>query len=141
MGKEQLLEEKETFEYNKKFAERVKEIEKINNLLKNIAEKVYCENIEIFIEIKDAQGKFFTEKNIFNNYESYSKYLNNILSNIINIQTKYYKDKKKQLQYKANSCPDFFCGLRGSKIDRRAYIKLVSFFNRKSSNGANKFIM
>lgn len=94
MGKEQLLEEKEAFEYNKKFAERVKEIEKINNLLKNIAEKGYSENIEIFIEIKDAQGKFFTEKNIFNNYETWSKYLNNILSNIINIQTKYYKDKK-----------------------------------------------
>ena len=70
MGKEQLLEEKEAFEYNKKFAERVKEIEKINNLLKNIAEKGYSENIEIFIEIKDAQGKFFTEKNIFNNYET-----------------------------------------------------------------------
>ena len=51
MGKEQLLEEKEAFEYNKKFAERVKEIEKINNLLKNIAEKGYSENIKILSSI------------------------------------------------------------------------------------------
>ena len=97
LGNEQSKEEKEIFEYNKIFAERVNEIEKINILLKNIAEKGYTENIKIFIEIKDAQAKFSTEKDKFNDYESCSKYLNNILSKTIKIQIDYYKEEKKQL--------------------------------------------
>ena len=97
LGNEQSKEEKETFEYNKIFAERVNEIEKINNLLKNLAEKGYTENIEIYIEIKDAQAKFRTQKDKFNDYESCSKYLNNILSKTIQIQIDYYKDETKQL--------------------------------------------
>ena len=41
-----------------------------HQLLTKLGEKGYSENIEIFIEIKDAQGKFFTENETFKNYES-----------------------------------------------------------------------
>ena len=97
LGNERSKEEKEIFEFNKKFAERVNEIEKINNILKNLAEKGYTENIEIFIEIKDSQAKFSTQNEKFNDYEACSKYLNNILSKTIEIQTNYYNDEQKYL--------------------------------------------
>ena len=72
LGNEKSKEEKEIFEIIKILEERVNEIEKINSL-----------NNEIFIEIKDTKAKFSFQKDKFNGYESYIKYLNNIFSKVI----------------------------------------------------------
>ena len=93
-------EEKEAFEFNKKFRERVNEIVKINSLLKEIVEKGYNEDIEIFIEIKDGESKFIlyqSKKNKKQNlydYESCKKYISIILSNITEHQINYYKKER-----------------------------------------------
>ena len=97
LGDENAKEEKETYELNKDFAERVNEIEKINDLLKKIAEKGYCENIEILVEIKEAKPLFYYLNEInFKNYEECSIFLNNILTKTTETQIKYYKNEKTQ---------------------------------------------
>ena len=97
LGKDNSKEEKATFEINKKFAEKVNEIEKINGILKKIAEKGYSENIRIFVDIKNSNTKYCTENKKFNDYEECSQYFNKILTEITDIQIKYYKNKETQL--------------------------------------------
>ena len=90
-------EEQETIEINKKFAERVNEIEKINKILNKIAEKGYSEKILISVVIKDAQSVFSTEEKKFKDYEECIKYLNNIFTKTIENQIKYYKNPETEL--------------------------------------------
>ena len=101
LGNDKSKEEKEIFESNQQFAEIVNEIDKINTLLKNIAEKGYSENIKIFIEVKDAQSRFSREKEIGQDYfkdsEACKEFLKNILSSTTENQINYYKDENTQL--------------------------------------------
>ena len=97
LGDEKSKEEKEIHELNKKFAERVNEIEKINDLLKKIAEKGYCENIKISVDIKDTNPVFYSSEYNFKDYEECSKYLNTILIKTTETQINYYKNEKTQL--------------------------------------------
>ena len=102
LGNEKLKEEQETFELNKKFAERINEIEKINGLLKKIAEKGYSENIKIFVDILDKKANFYSmnpnqEQINFKDYEDCNKYLNNILSKTTGTQISFYKNERTQL--------------------------------------------
>ena len=97
LGDEKAKEEKETHESNKKFAERVNEIEKINGLLKKIAEKGYSEIIKISIDIQETKPTFYNENMNFKDYEDCSKYLNNILFKTNETQINYYKNEKTQL--------------------------------------------
>ena len=101
LGNEKSKEEKQIHEFNKKFAERVNEIEKINELLKKIGEKGYSEDIKISINIKDGAPVFCYEENRnfknFKDYEDCISYLNNILIKTIDTQLKYYKKKETEL--------------------------------------------
>ena len=97
LGKDKSIEEEQTFRLNKEFAERINEIEKINIMLKKIAKKGYSENISIFIEIRNSIPKYFTDNKIFNGYEECSKYFNDILKDIDEIQGNYYRNERSQL--------------------------------------------
>ena len=97
LGNENSKEEKETFELNKKFAERINEIEKINGLLKKIAEKGYSENITISVDIIDKKAIYYNDQNEFKDYEDCNKFLNNILVKTTETQINYYKNEKTQL--------------------------------------------
>jgi len=96
LGDEKSKEEKEIFKVNKNFAERVNELEKINGLLKKIAEKGYSENIRIEVIIVKSNPKFVSDIE-FKDYEDCSKYLNKILSKVTETQIKYYKNNETQL--------------------------------------------
>ena len=54
-------EEKESFEFNKIFVERINEIETINDLLKKIVEKGYSENITISVDIVEKNSIYYNE--------------------------------------------------------------------------------
>ena len=97
LGKDNSKEEQQIFEFNKKFAERINEIEKINGILKKIAEKGYSENISIYIDINDSNPKFYGDYNKFKDYEECNKHFNKILSDITETQNNYYKNEKTQL--------------------------------------------
>ena len=97
LGNEKSKEEKETFELNKKFAERINQIEKINDLLKKIAEKGYSENIKITVDIEDTKAIFYTDNTKFKDYEDCSNYLNNILIKTTETQIDYYKNEETHL--------------------------------------------
>ena len=86
--------EKEIFELNQKFSERVNEISKINLILNKIAMKGYSEDIEITIKISNSNASYSHELRNFNNYEECIQYLNNILSETIKIQNIFYKNNK-----------------------------------------------
>ena len=97
LGDEKSDKEKEIYELNKKFAEKVNEIEKLFDLLKKIAEKGYCENIKISLDIKEGKPAFYSEEMHFENFDKCRKYLSNILSKTIETQNNYYKNKNTQL--------------------------------------------
>ena len=97
LGDEKSKEEKVIHELNKKFAERVNEIEKLFDLLKKIAEKGYCEDIQILVDIKEGKPSFYSEEMNFENFEECRKYLSNILTKTIETQKNYYKNKDTQL--------------------------------------------
>ena len=86
-------EEKKIFALYRLFSERVSELEKINQLLKNLGEKGYSEDIKIVIDIKENNPSFSIENNKVENYEECSKYLADLYSRINEIQTKYYKNE------------------------------------------------
>ena len=60
LGDEEGKVEKEIFEVNKKFVERINVIEKNNCLLKKIEEKSYRENITISVDIVDKNAIILT---------------------------------------------------------------------------------
>ena len=60
LGDEEGKVEKEIFEVNKKFVERINLIEKNNCLLKKIEEKSYRENITISVDIVDKNAIILT---------------------------------------------------------------------------------
>ena len=97
LGEEKSKEEKEIFQFNKSFAERVNEIEKINQLLTKLGEKGYSENLKISINIQDSNAIFKMNEQQLDNYEDCSQNLINILSKTIETQTNYYKDKRTEL--------------------------------------------
>ena len=97
LGKGNSKEEQQIFELNKKFAERVNEIEKIDGILKKIAEKGYSENINIFIDIHNLEPNFSSDFNKFKEYEDCNKHFNKILSDITETQNNYYKKEETQL--------------------------------------------
>ena len=97
LGEDKSKEEKEIFKLNRNFAERVNEIEKINGLLKKIAEKGYSENIEIEVIIEKSNPIFASSNKKFVDYEDCSKYLNKILTEVTETQIKYYKNNETQL--------------------------------------------
>ena len=94
LGEEKLKEEKEIFELNQKFSERVNEISKINLILNKIAMKGYSEDIEIMIKIIDCNASYSHELRNFSNYEECNQYLNNILTETIKTQNYFYKNNK-----------------------------------------------
>ena len=96
LGEDKSKEEKEIFKLNRNFAERVNEIEKINGLLKKIAEKGYSENIEIEVIIEKS-NPIFASNIKFDDYEHCSKYLNKILTKVTETQINYYKNNETQL--------------------------------------------
>ena len=74
--------------------ERIKEIEKINHLLKIIGEKGFTENIKIIINIESGNTLYrFNEMN-FENFDSPNQYLNDFYNRIIEIQTEYYMNEE-----------------------------------------------
>ena len=87
-------EEKKIFTLYRLFSERVSELEKINQLLKNLGEKGHSEDIKIVIDIKDNNPSFSIENKKVENYEECSKYLADLYSRINEIQTKYYKNEE-----------------------------------------------
>ena len=87
-------EEKKIFTLYRLFSERVSELEKINQLLKNLGEKGYSEDIKIVIHIKDNNPSFSIENKKVENYEECSKYLTDLYSRINAVQTKYYKNEE-----------------------------------------------
>ena len=97
LGKEKSKEEDETFRLNKEFAERINEIEKINIILKKIAEKGYSEDINIYVDILNSNPKYSTDINKFNGYEECNKHFNDILKEINKIQGDYYIKEETQL--------------------------------------------
>ena len=88
----------ETFEYNKKFIENIKEIISIFNLLDEIGKKGYHEEISISIRIKNNQPSY-NLNGIFNKekYEKCKIILNDILNNMKNSQIHAYKSNDTQL--------------------------------------------
>ena len=89
--------EKEINELKKKFEERVNEIEILFDLLKKIAEKGYCEDVKITVEIKEGKPSFFSKEINFKNFDECREYLNILLFNTTTSQIKYYKNKNTQL--------------------------------------------
>ena len=87
-------EEKKIFTLYRLFSERVSELEKINQLLKNLGEKGHSEDIKIVINIRDNNPSFSIENKKVENYEECSKYLADLYSRINEIQTKYYKNEE-----------------------------------------------
>ena len=87
-------EEKKIFNLYRLFSERVSELEKINQLLKNLGEKGYSEDIKIVIDIKQNIPSFSVDNKNIENYEECSKYLTELYSRITENQTKYYKNEE-----------------------------------------------
>ena len=94
LGEKNSAEEEKIFNLYKTFTERVGEIEKINQSLKKLGQKGYSENIKIIIDIKDNISSFFIDDKKVNSYKDCSKYLDELLEKIKDIQTRYYKNEE-----------------------------------------------
>ena len=157
LGKDNSKEEQETFKLNKKFAERVNEIEKINGILKKIAEKGYCENTIIYIEIKNSEPKFASEAQKFNDYEECNKHLNKILTEITDTQINYYKNEKTQLlryiygrqfnllngvlsNISQKSLTPFLKYLTNDNVDKNLNLEMIKFNYDYDLGKGNKYI-
>ena len=157
LGKDNSKEEQETFKLNKKFAERVNEIEKINGILKKIAEKGYCENTIIYIEIKNSEPKFASEALKFNDYEECNKHLNKILTEITDTQINYYKNEKTQLlryiygrqfnllngvlsNISQKSLTPFLKYLTNDNVDKNLNLEMIKFNYDYDLGKGNKYI-
>ena len=99
LGDEKSEEEKKIFLTNKTFAKKINEILKINNILKNIAEKGYSEDISLQVQIINSESIFISTKNKirFKDYEECNKYFNEIYTDITKIQNSYYRNEKTKL--------------------------------------------
>ena len=91
LGAEKSKEEKEIFELNQKFSERVNEINKIKLILNKIALKGYSEDITISIDIIDSNPYYGYNLNDFKDCKECIKYLNDILQLTIKTQISFYK--------------------------------------------------
>ena len=94
LGDDKSQEEKKIFNLYRTFSERVSEIEKINQLLEKLGQKGYSENIKIVIDINDNIPSFSIDDKKIENYKSCSAYLDNLINNITEIQTRYYKNEE-----------------------------------------------
>ena len=94
LGDDKSQEEKKIFNLYRTFSERVSEIEKINQLLEILGQKGYSENIKIVIDINDNIPSFSIDDKKIENYKSCSAYLDNLINNITEIQTRYYKNEE-----------------------------------------------
>ena len=95
LGEDKMKEEKEIFELNQFFSERVNEISKINLILQKIAKRGYSENIMIEIIITDLKTVYSFERKIqFKDYQDCIQFLNEILKKTTETQLHFYKQNE-----------------------------------------------
>ena len=127
LGEEKLKEEKEIFELNQLFSERVNEISKINLILKKIAMKGYSEDITISIDIIDSKPFYGCDSKDFKDYQDCIQYLNDILSKTIEIQIYYYKNYQFIRYIYGRQFNLFNCFLkRKGKKSLESFLKFIS---------------